>query len=138
MAGWKLFLVVVPVFLLLDFLWLGVLMKNFYSAELGDLARRSGEALSPRWGAAILVYVLIPAGIVAFVRPAMGADASIWRAAAWGAAYGLVAYGVYDLTNLAVLEKWTVRMTLIDMAWGATICGLCAAWMRGVERWLSA
>jgi uncharacterized membrane protein len=138
MAGWKLFLIVLPAFLLLDFIWLGVLMKNYYSAELGDLARRSGESLSPRWGAAILVYVLIPAGLVAFVRPAMGADASILRAAVWGAAYGLVAYGVYDLTNLAVLEKWTVRMTVIDMAWGATICALSAAWMRGVERWLTA
>ena len=131
------FLVVVPAFLLLDFLWLGVLMKNFYSAELGDLARRSGDSMSPRWGAAILVYVLIPAGLVAFARPAMGADASIWRAVAWGAAYGLVVYGVYDLTNLAVLEKWTVRMTVIDLAWGCTICGLCAGLMRGVERWLS-
>ena len=136
MASWKLFLVVLPAFLLLDFLWLGILMKGFYDQELGDLARREGAAMAPRWGAAILVYLLIPAGLVAFVRPQLGPDSPIWYAAAWGAAFGLVGYGIYDLTNLAVLEKWTVRMTVIDLAWGATICALCAALMRGVERWL--
>lgn len=136
MAAWKHLLFVVPAFLALDFVWLGLLMSGFYDRELGDLARRQGESMAPRWGAAILVYVLIPVGLVMFVRPHVGGDATIWSAIGWGAAFGLVAYGVYDLTNLAVLEKWTVRMTAIDMAWGATICALCAALMHGVERWL--
>jgi hypothetical protein len=35
-----------------------------------------------------------------------------------GALFGLVLYSVYDLTNLAVLEKWTARMALADMALG--------------------
>lgn len=138
MAGWKLYLVVLPAFLLLDFLWLGVLMKHFYDAEIGDLARRSGGSLAPRWPVAILFYALFPAGIVAFVRPAMGDNAAVWQAAAWGAAFGLFTYGTYDLTNLAVLEKWSYRLTAVDLAWGCTICALSAAVMRGVERWFAA
>ena len=138
MSIWKHLLVVVPTFLALDFIWLGLLMSGFYDRELGDLARRDGDSLAPRWGAAILVYVLIPVGLVMFLQPHIGADSSLWKALAWGAAFGLVAYGVYDLTNLAVLEKWTVRMTVIDMAWGCTICAICAGAMYGVERWFSA
>jgi uncharacterized membrane protein len=133
MSTWKLFAILLPVFLLIDLLWLGVVMKGFYDSELGELGRRQAGALAPRWPAAVLVYVLIPAGIVLFVRPLAGADASPARAFAWGAVYGLVLYGVYDLTNLAVLEKWTVRMTLADMAWGCVLCGTISTVMKFVD-----
>jgi uncharacterized membrane protein len=131
MTTLKLFAATVVVFLAMDALWLGVLMKGFYSAELGDLARRENGGLAPRWAPAILVYVLIPLGIVLFVRPAAGP--SPVSAAAWGAVYGFIGYGIYDLTNRAVLERWSLRMTLVDLAWGSALCGFCAFVMRLVE-----
>lgn len=134
MPNWKLFAILLPIFLVVDLLWLGVVMKGFYSAELGDLGRRQGGALAPRWGAAIAVYLLIPAGIVLFVRPLVGANTTLGQVFGWGAVYGLVLYGVYDLTNLAVLEKWTLRMTLADIAWGCVLCGTISIVMRLVDR----
>jgi uncharacterized membrane protein len=119
----KLFALVLPVFLITDLFWLGVVMKNFYNHEIGTLARRNGPHLAPRWLAAMFVYLLIPAGLVVFVRPILGESAPPWRAFAWGAAFGIVLYGVYDFTNLSILEKWTLRMTLVDIAWGAVLCG---------------
>jgi len=136
MASWKLLLVVAPVVVLVDLLYLGVLMKGFYDAEIGQLARRSGAALAPRWPAAVAVYVLIPLGLVLFVRPAYGSQASLWQAAAWGALFGLVLYGVYDFTNRSILEAWSLRLTLADVAWGCTLCGFGAAMMRLADRWL--
>ena len=59
----KLLAIMLPIFLFIDLLWLGVVMKGFYSHELGELARRHGTALAPRWGAAVLVYLLIPGGL---------------------------------------------------------------------------
>jgi uncharacterized membrane protein len=129
-------LILAPAVLVLDLVWLGLIMRDFYSRELADLARRSGEAFAPRWGPAIGVYVLIPAGLVLFVRPLLGEQAPLWQAFAWGAAFGLVLYGVYDLTNLAVLEKWTLRVTLADMAWGMVLCGTSALVMRLADGWL--
>jgi uncharacterized membrane protein len=137
MQGLKVFAIVLPVFLLIDLLWLGVVLKDFYSSELGELARRQGAGLAPRWGAALLVYLLIPAGLVLFVRPILGVNASAWQAIGWGAVYGLVVYGVYDLTNLAVLEKWTVPMTVADIAWGCVLCGANSGVMRIVDNWLT-
>ncbi len=84
-----------------------------------------------------MVYLLIPAGIVLFVRPLLGANATAWQAFGWGAVYGLVLYGVYDLTNLAVLDKWSMRMTLADIAWGCVLCGSVSAIMRRVDDWLA-
>ncbi len=133
----KLLAIVAPIVLAIDLLWLGVVMKGFYSQELGELARRQAGALAPRWGAALLVYILIPGGLVLFVRPLLGANATPWQAVGWGAAFGLVLYGVYDLTNLSVLDKWTLRLTLADMAWGCVLCGASSALMRIVDRWLT-
>lgn len=133
MPSWKLFAIVIPICMAIDLFYLGIVMKNFYSAELGELARRQGASLSPRWGAAALVYLLIPIGIILFVRPWLTPDASLGRAFAVGALFGLVVYGVYDLTNLAVLDKWTVRVTIADIAWGCVLCGTVAAIMRAVE-----
>jgi uncharacterized membrane protein len=69
-----------------------------------------------------------------FVRPLVGANATLWQAFGWGAVYGLVLYGVYDMSNMAVLEKWTVRMTLADMAWGCLLCGAISTVMRLIDR----
>jgi uncharacterized membrane protein len=134
----KIFVMLLPIFLALDLFWLGVLMKSFYQHELGELARRSGGALAPRWGAAAIVYLLIPAGIVLFVRPHVPATAPKHAALLWGAAYGLVVYGVYDFTNWAVLDRWTARMTFADVAWGMALCGMSTVAMQGIDRWLGA
>ena len=34
---------------------------------------------------------------------------------------GLLVYGVYDLTNLGTLTNWTIKMTIMDSLWGASL-----------------
>lgn len=133
----KLYLAVFLGFAALDALWIGVLMKDFYSSEFGEIARRENGSLAPRWPAAVAVYLLIPLGIVLFVRPAIGPAAALPRSMAWGAAYGLIGYGIYDLTNRATLTRWSLRVTVIDMLWGTVICALSSGLMVIVERWLT-
>lgn len=127
-----LFLVALISFGVLDGLWLGVFMGGFYKTQLSPLARLSGDKLAPLWGPALFVYVLLAFGIVAFALPRNYAEASIGR----GALFGLVVYGVYDLTNLATLRAWPMALTLIDIAWGATASAL-ATWIVTVaHRWI--
>lgn len=128
----KLLAIVMPIVLVVDLLWLGVIMTGFYDGQLGEIARREGGKLSPRWSAALLVYLIIPCGIVLFVRPLLGPAATIWQAFGWGALFGFFFYGIYDLTNLATLEKWTWKLALVDMAWGCVLCGI-----GGVALWIA-
>jgi uncharacterized membrane protein len=132
----KLFAALAPITLLVDLLWIGVLMKSFYLRELGEIARREGGGLAPRWGAVVLVYLVIPAGLVLFVRPVVADEGRLIVALLRGALFGFILYGVYDFTNLATLEKWTVRMTLVDVAWGTTLCGSMSVVMILIDRWL--
>lgn len=117
-------LVTTLTFVVLDFVWLGVLMSGFYKAELGPLARLSGPDFAPVWWAAVAVYVVLVTGVVVFVLPRAEGHPS--RAFLFGALFGLVAYGTYDLTAYSVIVGWSLRMTVVDLLWGAVICGISA------------
>ena len=106
------------VFLGLDYVWLAWVAKDFYARSLGPLMREA-----PDFMAAGVFYLFYVAGIVFFA--AMPAES--WKGAlARGALLGLLAYGTYDMTNLATLKGWPWRMAAVDMAWGATLTALAA------------
>jgi uncharacterized membrane protein len=124
------------IFAVLDFLWLGVFMNGFYKAELGAMARLSGADFAPIWWAALAVYAVLVTGLVVFVLPR--AAGSPTRALGLGALQGLITYGTYDLTAYSVIQGWSLRMTLVDMVWGVSICGLTCALVAMVEPRLAA
>lgn len=109
------------VMLVLDGLWLGVIAKRFYAQSMGTLMSKS-----PRWGAAALFYLGYPAGIAFFaVLPGLEAG-SLLRAGWTGALFGMFCYGTYDLTNLAVVRQWPLKLSLVDLAWGTAVSGAAA------------
>ncbi|SDM00999.1 Uncharacterized membrane protein [Geoalkalibacter ferrihydriticus] len=127
----KLYLLTIPVFFVIDLLWLGVVAKNLYQKNLAHL-------LSPtvNWPAALLFYFIYIAGIILFaVRPAL-AGQSLSQAALWGALFGFFTYATYDLTNLATLRDWPINVVIIDIAWGTLLCTLVASVSYLIGRWL--
>lgn len=120
----KIFIIGFLFLIVVDFIWISLLMGGFYKSQLGDLAKKKGDVLRPNIPAAILVWALVLVGIIAFVLPRIPSDSIPLHGLLWGALFGLVTYGIYDLTNFALLEKWTLTMTVVDMAWGSVICGL--------------
>ena len=97
-------------------IWLGLVAKNFYNAQIGSLMKSDIN-----WAAAIIFYLIFIAGLVVFViTPAM--EKSSWmHALLFGALFGFVCYATYDLTNLAVAKSWPLLVTIVDMAWGAVL-----------------
>lgn len=109
------------VFFVLDFLWLGLVAKSFYRDHIGHLMADNVNA-----AAAVGFYLLYVVGIVVFaVTPALQSDS--WKTAVLlGGLLGLIAYGTYDMTNLATLRDWPVSVALADMAWGTALTGASA------------
>ena len=105
----------------LDLMWLGVIAASVYRAELGHLLRGS-DTLHPSWPAAVIVYAALSMGIVYFVLPR--ANGKLLPALCWGGLFGLLTYATYDFTNLAVLQNWTLKISIIDAIWGAVLCGV--------------
>ena len=113
----KLYAVAFVTFMAIDLVWLGIVARGFYRNELGHLMRPDVN-----WIAAVLFYVIFVAGIVILaVWPAIERQ-SLVHAVVLGAVFGLVTYAAYDLTNLATLEAFPVRMVVVDMIWGTVLC----------------
>lgn len=115
------YLLTIPVFFVIDMVWLGLVANKFYQSQLGHL-------LGPvNWTTAIIFYLLYIIGIVVFaIQPALAAG-SIGKAVALGALFGFLAYATYDLTNLATLKDWPLTVTIIDLIWGTVLTGIVAA-----------
>lgn len=115
------YLLAVPVFFLIDLLWLGLVAKNFYQSQLGYL-------LGPvNWAAAIVFYLIYIVGILVFaVLPGIEAG-SLWKAAALGALFGFMAYTTYELTNYSLVKDWPFMVVWIDVLWGTILTGSVAA-----------
>ena len=54
--------VTLPTFLVIDFVWIGILAKSFYANQIGFLMKRT-----PNWAASLLFYILYVVGLVYFV-----------------------------------------------------------------------
>ena len=89
------YLVALLVIAVLDSLWLGWLAKDFYRREMGELMAESIRA-------GCVFYLLYPATLP--VLALVPVPSTLGVALARSAADGLVAYGAYDLTNLATLR----------------------------------
>ncbi|GAB3260083.1 DUF2177 family protein [Chitinimonas naiadis] len=123
-------LVTLLLFLLLDAVWLGLLARDFYQQQLNGLL-----LVEPRWVPAALFYLLYTLGILLFVqRPLQPHDRTL-RTGLLGAAFGLCAYGTYDLSNYATLPGWSWPVTVADMLWGAVATSLSAMLGQQVSHW---
>ena len=112
----KMYLVALGVFMVVDFTWIGFVAKNFYREQIGYLL-----APNVNWPAAIIFYLLFIVGLVVFVIAPAVDNHSLMRALLYGAFFGLITYATYDLTNLATTRDWPLLVTFVDMVWGAVL-----------------
>jgi uncharacterized membrane protein len=106
----------------LDAIWLTFAGRLLYRPAIGSLMMESGFRLAP----AIVFYVLYVLGVVIFaVSPAL--KSGQWTTAVlMGGLFGFFCYATYDLTNMATLKVWPLRVTLIDLAWGVFLTATAA------------
>lgn len=107
------------VMLVLDGVWLTQVAGPMYRGALGDL-------LVPgfRKAPAVAFYLIYGLGLTALAELP---EASLGAIAARGAVFGFAAYATYELTNLATLKAWTMRLVLTDLAWGTVLSAVASA-----------
>ena len=102
-----------------DAVWLT--LRHQYHKDLFQTIQQS--PLEVRWIPAIAVYGII---VVALYFGAVQPATSSYNAMVRGMAVGILLYAFYDLTNYATLTKYTLEMTLTDIAWGTALCTVAA------------
>ena len=118
-------LVIVPI----DFVFLGLVAKGFFTSQVGDMLG------TIRLAPAILFYLLYVAGILIFVSAGPGVS---WRSTLlYGALFGFFCYATFELTSLALLKHWTWPVVVVDVAWGTLVTAISSTAGLLITNWLS-
>jgi len=126
------YLLTFVVFLMVDMLWLGVIAKNTYQKYLGGFL-----ADNVNWTAAVIFYLIFVVGISIFaIYPAINKD-SVFNAILMGALFGFFTYATYDLTNLATLKGWPLKIVFIDILWGSTLSAIVSFSGYYIVKWIN-
>jgi len=113
------FLSVTGVFLFIDVIWLSQSFSYFYQPNIGDLLRED-VILFP----AALFYLIYPLGITILVVLPLLQKGLFKTIFLKGFVLGFVAYGTYNLTNMATLQGWSASVVVVDMIWGGVLTGV--------------
>lgn len=115
-------LVTTIVFLGLDFVWLKTTIGPFFRNRIGHMMRED-----PKIGIAAGFYVFFALGAVYFaVYPAIQAE-DMTLALFNGALLGLIGYGTYEATSMAIMKDWTYGMVALDVGWGVFVTAIASA-----------
>lgn len=116
------YVVAAVVFGILDSIWLRWAGPNLYRPVIGEIMAENFR-LAP----AIAFYAVYLLGMVYFaIRPGL-VEGNVVTALLNGAMLGALCYATFDLTSQAVFKVWSTHISVMDIAWGATVTGVSAA-----------
>ncbi len=119
MAFVKMYIIAFIIFLAIDAIWLGLIAPKFYKAQIGHLMSEK-----PNLVAALIFYLVFIVGVVYFVVYPAVETQSLSKLFVSGILFGFITYATYDLTNLATLQDWPIKVTIVDLIWGTTLSTL--------------
>jgi uncharacterized membrane protein len=124
-----LYLATLIVLIPIDFLFLGLVAKGFFTAQVGDML---GEI---RPAPAILFYLLYVVGILIFVSGQVGAT---WQSTMlYGALFGFFCHATFELTSLSLLKHWTWLVVMVDVTWGAFVTAVSSTIGLTIANWIA-
>ena len=106
-----------------DIVWLYCVMNRFFVPHIKHLMNSSNNGIVINYLSALLAYMLISSALSIFVVVTHMQD-SLSSIFVHGAFLGLCLYGVYELTNYAILHNWPLSFLIVDIVWGTLWCGI--------------
>jgi uncharacterized membrane protein len=105
----------VTAFVLLSIDLVYIYSKSEYFGRYFEKIQKSPMKFKPLKAA--MAYILLVIGLYYFVIREK-------KPITYAFLLGVFVYGVYDLTNYATLEKWTLKFVITDTVWGGTVFAL--------------
>ena len=104
------------IFLLIDVIWLSFSVKSFYRPNIGHLLLDKPVM----WAAAMFYIVYVIGLAVVIIEPSLPSKNTA-KFLLQAFMFGLVAYGTYNLTNMATVKGWSPSVVFVDMLWGGSL-----------------
>jgi len=110
--------------LALDAIWM-TLNKSRYQKLVQDVQKK---VMNIKIISAICAYILMITGLVYIICPLVRANKVIDAnnnkfiiALKYGGLFGLVVYGIFNATNYAIFENYSMSTAVIDTLWGCLL-----------------
>lgn len=117
MIDLKQFITVLLMLVILDIIWLTIISRGMYQETIKNIQKNK---LNIKILPAIFTYPLIAFGICKFV---LSNDTSNEKGIL-GLMFGFVIYGIYNGTNYAIFDNWSLETSIKDTLWGTTLFGI--------------
>lgn len=109
----SLFIISGIVFLAIDFMYL-TLTKTYFAKQVKLI---QGSPMELNYFGAIICYMFLIFGLNYFI---IQPQRSVFDAFL----LGLIIYGTFDFTNMALFKKWSLTTSIMDTLWGGTLFAL--------------
>jgi uncharacterized membrane protein len=98
-------------------------IKNIFTKQISTI---QGSPLQLNMYGAVACYVFLVFGLNYFIlnQGKSVIDAFI---------LGIVIYGVYETTNLALFKKWSINVALLDTLWGGILFALTTYIIKNIK-----
>lgn len=118
-----LYLATAVIFLAADYVGLSYVIQPAFKRDIGHLMLENFRVVP-----AALFYAFFAGVVIWFVSwPALAGDKSLLWVFGNAALIGAAGYGTFDFTSLAILKDYTLRIALLDTAWGTSLTAVAAA-----------
>ena len=112
----KLFLVILGVYLFVDFIWLSSTTKLLYKQVVKAI---QNSDIKLNVNGAVVAYLLLAIGIYYFVLEE-GKNTKNKDIYPRSILFGLLGYGIFNGKNNAIFQDWNYKISTIDTLWGMT------------------
>jgi len=110
------FIVATITVLILDAIWISSQITSYTKVT----ETIQGMKMTVRWIPAIITYGLILLGLYLILLYSQ-CQSSKLKVMLFAFLFGLVSYGIYNFTNLALLNKYTWTIAVKDTLWGGIL-----------------
>jgi uncharacterized membrane protein len=115
------FIIAAIILFILDTIWLSLVGGNLFSNMVGLIQQKP---MKINFLGAIVAYILLILGVYWFAIKDY--HKATFDTFIRGFILGLVIYGVFDGTNLAIFRDYDLKVGIIDTLWGSILCGVTA------------
>lgn len=115
------YIIVIIVVLIADFIWLYLNRNNYNSL----VKRVQGTTIQLNFIGGALSYLFIISGLFLFSIPMITNEYNknkkqslLLLSMKYGGVLGLIIYGVFNTTNMAIFKNYDVSVAIMDTTWG--------------------
>ncbi|MFM7856790.1 MAG: DUF2177 family protein [Flammeovirgaceae bacterium] len=133
----KILLISAALFVLLDFLWLGVVAAHWYRKSLGylaDLDQQGKINFSISHG--LIAQLAISFTLSAVISLGLQIENKLIMSICLGASIGFAFYVCYDFTNLSFVKGWPMWISIIDIMWGTLQGAIAGVSVYFLTKWI--